>query len=138
MSNSSEAGPAQQPLPSPEQSTTNDAQNEADSTRSEQAPNAAEAAQIVQQIPAIPLPPISVPGDPQASQPPSTNDVTPTTLPTTTTIVDDGDLIEKEWVDRAIKIVESNRDDPYKQSEELTVVKADYLKKRYDKNIKLK
>lgn len=51
---------------------------------------------------------------------------------------DDSDLIEKEWVNKAKQIVERTRDDPYKQSEELTVVKADYLKKRYNKTIKIK
>lgn len=50
---------------------------------------------------------------------------------------DDRDLIEKEWVIKAKQIVESNREDPYKQSEELTVFKADYLQKNYGKNIKL-
>jgi hypothetical protein len=49
----------------------------------------------------------------------------------------DSDLIEKEWVDKAKQIVERTRDDPYKQSEELTVFKADYMKKRYDKTIKV-
>ncbi len=53
------------------------------------------------------------------------------------TLPDDGDLIEKEWVNKAKAIVERTRDDPYKQSEELTVFKADYLKKRYDKTIKV-
>jgi hypothetical protein len=52
-------------------------------------------------------------------------------------ITDDGDLIEKEWVNKAKQIVERTRDDPYKQSEELTVFKADYMKKRYNKTIKL-
>ncbi|MEK7600183.1 MAG: hypothetical protein AAB462_04075 [Patescibacteria group bacterium] len=52
-------------------------------------------------------------------------------------ILDDGDLIEKEWVNKAKQIVERTRDDPHKQSEELTVVKADYMKKRYGKTIKL-
>lgn len=51
-------------------------------------------------------------------------------------ITDDGDLIEKEWVLKAKQIVERNRDNPYKQSEELTVVKADYMKQRYGKTIK--
>jgi hypothetical protein len=50
---------------------------------------------------------------------------------------DDKDLIEKEWVDKAKQIVERTRDDPYKQSEELTVFKADYIKKRYGKTIKV-
>ena len=50
---------------------------------------------------------------------------------------DDSDLIEKEWVNKAKQIVEHNRDDPYKQSENLTVFKADYIKKRYGKTIKV-
>jgi hypothetical protein len=65
------------------------------------------------------------------------NDVTPTTKPAGLQIEDDGDLIEKEWVNKAKQIVERTRNDPYKQSEELTVFKADYMKKRYDKTIKV-
>ncbi len=52
-------------------------------------------------------------------------------------VSDDGDLIEKEWVEKAKQIVEKTRDDPYKQTEELTVFKADYMQKRYGKTIKL-
>jgi hypothetical protein len=50
---------------------------------------------------------------------------------------DDGDLIEKEWVTKAKQIVERTRDDPYKQSEDLTLFKADYMRKRYGKTIKV-
>jgi hypothetical protein len=50
---------------------------------------------------------------------------------------DDNDLIEKEWVNKAKQIVERTRDDPYKQSGDLTIFKADYLKKRYGKTIKV-
>ena len=52
-------------------------------------------------------------------------------------VSDDDDLIEKDWVNKAKAIVERTRDDPYKQSEELTVFKADYMKRRYDKTIKV-
>ncbi len=79
---------------------------------------------------ALPIPPI------QSALPPQTG-VTGTTQPTAVPLADDGDLIEKEWVDKAKQIVEHTRDDPYKQSEELTVVKADYMKQRYNKAIKL-
>jgi hypothetical protein len=51
---------------------------------------------------------------------------------------DDTDLIEKEWVNKAKQIVEQTKDNPYQQSEELTVFKADYMKKRYNRAIKLK
>lgn len=50
---------------------------------------------------------------------------------------DDADLIEKEWVTKAKQIVERTRDDPYKQSEDLTLFKADYMQKRYGKTIKV-
>lgn len=47
----------------------------------------------------------------------------------------DADLIEKEWVMRAKAIVEKNKSDPYKQTKELHALKADYMKKRYNKVI---
>ena len=43
----------------------------------------------------------------------------------------DDDLIEKEWVDRAKKIIAATKDDPYKRELEITKLQADYLKKRY-------
>jgi histone deacetylase complex regulatory component SIN3 len=62
----------------------------------------------------------------------------PSTASTSLPAKDDGDLIEKEWVNKAKQIVERTREDPYKQSEELTIFKADYMKQRYNKTIKLK
>ncbi len=61
----------------------------------------------------------------------------PATAAATASAMTDDDLIEKEWVNKAKKIVEQTRDDPYKQSEDLTVFKSDYLKQRYGKTIKL-
>lgn len=52
-------------------------------------------------------------------------------------IADDGDLIEKEWVEKAKEIVNRTRQDPHKQNREINQFKADYLKKRYNKDIKL-
>lgn len=49
----------------------------------------------------------------------------------------DEDLIEKEWVDKAKKIVALTKDDPYSQEKEVSKLQADYLKKRYGKEIKL-
>lgn len=53
------------------------------------------------------------------------------------TSAEDLDLIEKEWVDRAKKIVTENRNDPYSQNKQINIVKADYMKKRYNKDVKL-
>ena len=50
---------------------------------------------------------------------------------------EDADLIEKEWVEKAKEIVERTRHDPYLQNREITKMKADYMKKRYNKDIKV-
>ena len=49
---------------------------------------------------------------------------------------DDGDLIEKEWVQKAKQIIASTKNDPHVQNKEMSRMKADYLKKRYNKDIK--
>jgi hypothetical protein len=87
------------------------------------------------------LPPLSLasplPGPaPLSATPQSANPLAVPTGPAASVITDD-DLIEKEWVNKAKRIVEQTRDDPYKQSENLTVFKADYLKQHYGKSIKL-
>lgn len=51
-------------------------------------------------------------------------------------IADDVDLIEKEWVDKAKEIVAQTAHDPYLQNKEMNKVKSEYLKKRYNKDIK--
>lgn len=47
----------------------------------------------------------------------------------------DNDLIEKEWVLKAKQIVEHTAEDPFNQQEELSKMKAEYLKKRYNKDL---
>jgi hypothetical protein len=65
--------------------------------------------------------------------------MTPSALTATGTpaIADDGDLIEKEWVLKAKQIVDRSKSDPFLQSRELNKLKAEYIKKRYNKVIKL-
>jgi hypothetical protein len=125
-------------LPIPEQSPKTKAAEKAAMTEpapAEQAPMPSEKSLAGQQ--SAPLPPMTLPLPPAMPQANPINDNSTTTQASPSAIVDDGDLIEKEWVHKAKQIVEANRDDPYKQSEELTVFKADYMKKRYGKNIKL-
>lgn len=50
---------------------------------------------------------------------------------------DDADLIEKEWVLKAKAIVEHTKDDPHSQNYQMSRFKADYLKKRYNKDVKV-
>jgi hypothetical protein len=90
-----------------------------------------------------PLPAINQPGTVPLPQIPATNSQAPaqTAVPSTTSIVvpavaEDQDLIEKDWVAKAKHIVEKTRDNPYQQSQELTVFKSDYMQKRYNKTIK--
>jgi hypothetical protein len=50
-------------------------------------------------------------------------------------IAGDDDLIEKEWVDKAKHIISSTRDDPARREKEVGRLQADYLKKRYGKEL---
>lgn len=75
-------------------------------------------AQMPQAVPAAPaLQPAPVAADPLTAE--------------------DNDLIEKAWVQKAKAIVEHTKNDPYKQNNEINKVKASYIKKRYNKDIKI-
>lgn len=50
-------------------------------------------------------------------------------------VADDSDLIEKEWVDRAKKIIQDTHDDPAKREEQVSALQKDYLRKRYGKEL---
>lgn len=50
-------------------------------------------------------------------------------------VANDEDLIEKEWVDRAKKIVQQTQNDPHRRDEEVSKLKVDYLKKRYGREL---
>lgn len=50
---------------------------------------------------------------------------------------EDSDLIEQEWVDKAKAIVNSTSHDPHTLNKEINKFKADYIKKRYNKQIKV-
>lgn len=80
---------------------------------------------------APPLPPPAFPVQPQS------NGVTTGSLPTAPAVADDLDLIEKEWVLKAKAIVAQTRTDPHAQNAEMNRFKADYMKKRYQKDIKV-
>lgn len=50
-------------------------------------------------------------------------------------VAGDEDLIEKEWVDKAKAIVTKTRDDPYQREQQVGKLQAEYLKKRYGKEL---
>ncbi len=52
-----------------------------------------------------------------------------------TLVAKDDDLIEKEWVDKAKKIIAETKDDPHRREREVGILQADYLRKRYGKEL---
>ena len=76
--------------------------------------------------PTLPAPlPLPVADDPVT--PPATDDAP--------LVAGDEDLIEKEWVDRAKQIIERTKDDPYRREQEVNKLQADYLRKRYGREL---
>ena len=64
------------------------------------------------------------------------NSYSPTTLVgSSPQIADDIDLIEKEWVEKAKEIVNKTKQNPYLQNKAKSEFKADYIKKRYNKDV---
>lgn len=66
---------------------------------------------------------------------PSPTPVSNVAFTTNPVIAADGDLIEKEWVDRAKQIVTETRDQPRLREERTSELKRDYLGKRFGREI---
>ncbi len=49
----------------------------------------------------------------------------------------DDDLIEREWVEKAKKVIAQTKHDPYLQEQAVSKLQADYLQKRYNKTVKV-
>lgn len=78
------------------------------------------------------------PLQPIPSMPPAQNPGPQTTTPSDNpAAAEDSDLIEKEWVLKAKTIVEKTRHDPYLENREISKLKADYMQKRYGKQLKV-
>lgn len=82
--------------------------------------------------PILPPPVAPVVQQASATVPVSASDATLSDAPL---IANDDDLIEKEWVDKAKQIIASTHDDPYQRELEVGRLQADYLKKRYGKDL---
>ncbi len=48
-------------------------------------------------------------------------------------VADDVDVIQKAWVDKAKRVVNETKNDPYEQERQVSGLQADYQKKRYGK-----
>lgn len=71
---------------------------------------------------------------PTVAQPVDDPSVTQATV-SSPTVANDDDLIEKEWVDKAKKVLAETRDDPYRREQEVSRLQADYLMKRYGREL---
>lgn len=76
--------------------------------------------------------------------PPPLPQIQQPTQPTAQPVVDDNpaaaadeDLIEKEWVDKAKKVIAETKHDPFLQEQAVSRLQADYLQKRYNKTVKV-
>ncbi len=50
-------------------------------------------------------------------------------------VANDDDLIEREWVDKAKRIIVETKDDPYRREQEVSKLQVDYLRKRYGREV---
>ena len=65
-----------------------------------------------------------------------TNSVVDDTTTTNAPLVAaDDDLIEKEWVDRAKKIIAETQNNPHKREDEVSKLQVDYIKKRFGREL---
>lgn len=91
---------------------------------SEAAAFAADHTTVIGPVPVLPAP---------IAQPATTSDAhDPSSFPVAAA---DDDLIEREWVDKAKKIIAETRDDPYGREKAVNQLQKDYLKKRYGKEL---
>ena len=89
-------------------------------------PTPAASTAAIQPMPqAAPIPPTMSMGAPAAPA-----------QDTSTAQADDDSALDEEWVNKAREIVERTHNDPYLQSREISRIKAQYIKVRYNKDIK--
>lgn len=86
--------------------------------------------------PALPAIPDDIPvaDQPVIAAPPQ--DVTAPIPTDPKSIATDSDHIERQWVDKVKNIVAHTQDDPHLQKEQMSRIKAEYIQKRFNKNIK--
>jgi hypothetical protein len=87
-------------------------------------------------------PPIQAPAYTPPQLPPQSNDdgrsdATKASKTAGKKFFKDKELIDKEWVNKAKAIVAQTQDDPFKQSEQMSNLRAEYISREFNKTIKL-
>ncbi len=92
--------------------------------------------QVGKQAPQPVLPPVPpvmpVADQPVIAAPPDDTAAAPTAF----VQAQDSDHIESVWLDKAKDVIARTQDDPYLQKHEMSRVKAEYIQKRFGKQIK--
>ncbi len=81
-----------------------------------------------------PAAPVALPQLPTPQAPPPVAAISVNDNPL---VAADDDVIEKEWVQKAKQVVEQTKTDPHQQEAEVSKLQADYIQKRYGKQVKL-
>ncbi len=96
-----------------------------------------EAAPLVESRPTIERqktpPPLTVPASPVATTP----SLAPSTPLPSPSVASDDDVIEKEWINMAKKVLSLTKGDPFQKGHQISKLQADYLEKRYGKQVKV-
>jgi len=121
------SGPELQPaaLPEVDEATSDN--------KPERAPARPETSPSKQAAPPISASQVQLPTDYSVAVIPTDDDQT---TPATPSVDKGADRIERHWVDSAKKIINQTKDDPYKQKNEMSKFKADYIKQRFNKVVK--
>ncbi len=81
------------------------------------------------------IPPVALPA-PAAPVSAANDEATlPLVQDDTPSIANDNEIIEKEWVDKAKKVIAETKDNPYLREQEVSKLQADYLLKRYGRKL---
>jgi hypothetical protein len=102
-------------------------------------PKSLEAAPIIESRPAIerqPGPPSTAPIPVPAPVAP-VSAVAPPATSSAPSVAADDDVIEKEWINMAKKVLSLTKGDPFQKGHEISKLQADYLEKRYGKQVKV-
>lgn len=130
--NSGEGAPQQQfEVPTPQENTPQSGEVSQDRALEAAAPDDSRAGKHQPQLPPIVATPVlTAPDDSQV-----TPDDTATSVTDTHHSASHGDVIERQWVDKAKAIVAQTKDDPHVQNSQMSQVKAEYIQKRFNKTI---
>lgn len=104
--------------------------NEAQPSHQESSPSKQPSA------PTLPVTPVNMPTAQPVVIPNDTDDDAKSLADSNSQVDAHPDRIEKQWVDKAKAIVMQTKDDPFTQKDEMSKIKSEYIKSRFNKSLK--